>query len=60
MKARTQLALLIGVAACAAPEPSGDMADTVYTNGHIYTVKEAQPWAEAVAIKDGKFLAVAS
>jgi hypothetical protein len=35
-------------------------ADTVYTNGKIYTVNEAQPWAEAVAIKDGKFLVVGS
>jgi len=35
-------------------------ADVVYTNGKIYTVNEAQPWAEAVAIKDGKFLKVGS
>ena len=35
-------------------------ADTVYTNGKIYTVNEKQPWAEAVAIKDGKFIAVGS
>ena len=35
-------------------------ADTVYSNGRIYTVNEAQPWAEAVAIKDGKFLVVGS
>jgi len=35
-------------------------ADTVYRNGKIYTVNEAQPWAEAVAIKDGKFLVVGS
>jgi len=35
-------------------------ADTVYTNGKIYTVNEKQPWAEAVAIKDGKFLIVGS
>jgi predicted amidohydrolase YtcJ len=37
-----------------------DAADTVYTNGRIYTVNEAQPWVEAVAIKDGKFLIVGS
>ena len=36
------------------------VADTVYTNGRIYTVDEARPWAEAVAIKDGKFLVVGS
>ena len=35
-------------------------ADTVYINGKIYTVNEAQPWAEAVAITDGKFTAVGS
>jgi len=39
---------------------SGNSADVVYTNGRIYTVNEAQPWAEAVAIKDGKFLVVGS
>ena len=35
-----------------------DAADTVYTNGKIYTVNEDQPWAEAVAIKDGRFIYV--
>jgi predicted amidohydrolase YtcJ len=47
-----------------AKEPESEtpsiVADTVYTNGRIYTVNEAQPWAEAVAIKDGKFVAVGS
>jgi predicted amidohydrolase YtcJ len=37
-----------------------DLADSVYINGQIYTVDETQPWAEAVAIKDGKFIAVGS
>jgi predicted amidohydrolase YtcJ len=35
-------------------------ADVIYTNGKIYTVNENHPWAEAVAIKDGKFLKVGS
>ena len=35
-------------------------ADTAYTNGKIYTVNPDQPWVEAVAIEDGKFLAVGS
>ena len=39
---------------------SGNSADVVYNNGRIYTVNEAQPWAEAVAIKDGTFLVVGS
>ena len=34
--------------------------DTIYTNGRIYTVDESNAWAEAVAIKDGKFVAVGS
>jgi len=36
------------------------LADVVYTNGKIYTVNEVQPWVEAVAIKNGKFVAVGS
>ena len=43
-----------------AQQPAGEIADTVYTNARIYTVNEAQPWAEAVAIKDGRFLVVGS
>ena len=35
-----------------------EIADAVYRNGRIYTVNEAQLWAEAVAIKDGKLLVV--
>jgi predicted amidohydrolase YtcJ len=37
-----------------------DIADTVYTNGRIYTVDESRPWADAVAIKDGKIIVVGS
>jgi predicted amidohydrolase YtcJ len=36
----------------------GDAADLVLTHGRIYTVNQAQPWAEAVAIKDGRFVYV--
>ena len=46
---------LSGIGACAQ-----EIADTIYINGKIYTVNEVQPWAEAVAIKDGKFLVVGS
>ncbi|MBR0988037.1 amidohydrolase [Bradyrhizobium liaoningense] len=35
-------------------------ADTVFLNGRIYTVDADHPWAEAVAIKDGKFTFVGS
>ncbi|MDJ0786594.1 MAG: amidohydrolase [Myxococcota bacterium] len=32
--------------------------ETIYTNAKVYTVDEALPWAEAVAIDEGKFVAV--
>jgi predicted amidohydrolase YtcJ len=37
-----------------------DEADIVFTNGKIYTVDPKYPIAEAVAVKDGKFLDVGS
>lgn len=50
--------LCCGLFSCTyAPKES---ADTIYTNGKIYTVNETQPWAEAVAIKDGKLIKVGS
>ncbi len=33
-------------------------ADTVLSNGSIYTVDPEHPWAEAVAIKDSRFVYV--
>jgi hypothetical protein len=41
-------------------QSSPDVADVVVIHGKVYTVNPAQPWAEAVAIKDGKFIAVGS
>ena len=50
--------------AAAATEPAAEAtraaADVVYRNGRIYTVNDAQPWAEAVAIKAGRFVEVGS
>ncbi len=36
------------------------MADMVLMNGKIYTVEAAMPWAEALAVRDGKLMAVGS
>ncbi|EUA92021.1 hypothetical protein I551_1500 [Mycobacterium ulcerans str. Harvey] len=36
---------------------TGD-ADAIYTNGDIVTVDDEQPIAEAVAVKDGRIVAV--
>ena len=35
-------------------------ADYILVNGKFYTSNEAQPWADAAAVKDGKFAAVGS
>jgi hypothetical protein len=48
------------VTGCSTEPTADETADAVYTNGRIYTVNEAQPWAEAVAIKDGQFMVVGS
>jgi predicted amidohydrolase YtcJ len=33
-------------------------ADEIFINGRFYTVDPKNPWADAVAVKDGKFIAV--
>ncbi len=48
------LALLTG---CKATSPAV-AADAIYVGGDIVTVNDAQPTAEALAVKDGKILAV--
>ncbi|MGH9752250.1 MAG: amidohydrolase [Blastocatellia bacterium] len=43
----------------ARPDDSTELvADSIYVNGVVITVNDAQPSAEAVAVKDGKILAV--
>lgn len=55
------LALLISLTIVACQQDTGErsnpvtMADTVITNGRIYTVDTGQPWVEAVAIGAGKY-----
>lgn len=50
------IALLVSACSAApAPEPA---ADLLLTNARVYTVEPAQPWAQAVAIRDGRIVAV--
>jgi predicted amidohydrolase YtcJ len=39
-------------------ESQANAADTIVTHAKVYTVNHAQPWAEAVAIKNGMIVAV--
>jgi predicted amidohydrolase YtcJ len=45
-------------ASIAATVPAGQAADAIYVGGDIITVNDAQPTAEAVAVKDGRIVAV--
>jgi predicted amidohydrolase YtcJ len=39
--------------------PTGPVsADVIVQHAHVYTVDKTRPWAEAIAIRDGKILAV--
>jgi predicted amidohydrolase YtcJ len=62
MKWRTKLAVvLILVGAMwlvSARTARGQNADTIYMGGDIVTVDDKKPTAEAVAVKDGKIIAV--
>ncbi|NLZ12233.1 MAG: amidohydrolase family protein, partial [Alcaligenaceae bacterium] len=51
--AALSLALLAGQPAIAA-----ELADTIWTGGPIVTINDARPAVEAVAVRDGKILAV--
>lgn len=46
-------------AACQSPS-AREFADLILLNGVVYTVDPAQPWAQAVGVKDGRILAVGS
>jgi len=50
--------LMASTLATASAASAQDQADLILFNGHVYTVDEASPWAEAVAIKDEWVLAV--
>ncbi|MGB4864994.1 MAG: amidohydrolase [Hyphomicrobium sp.] len=41
-----------------APAVSGEAADAIYVGGDIVTINDQQPTAEALAVKDGKIIAV--
>lgn len=51
--------LLLLCAACGKTPPESPAlppADTILTNGRIYTVAGPQPWVEAVAIREGNYI----
>lgn len=58
-KAITSAALVATLCLSGTAQAKGKVvADLILTNARVYTVEDEQPWAEAVAIKDGKIVAV--
>src|SRR5260370_35498809 len=49
------VALSLTVALASGPAPT---ADTIIAHGKVYTGNSEQPWADAIAIHDGKIIAV--
>ena len=63
MKKRAFICVLIlaGVlSASACNKHKGPAADTVLINARIYTVNSKEPWAQAMAVREGKIIAVGS
>ena len=56
MKRAISVLLVVLLTACS--KPPVPEADLVLTNGKIFTVYKDQPWVSAVAIKDGRLIAV--
>lgn len=59
------LASAVGCAAiasvgAAATDDAATVADTIYHNARFYTVDDTRPWAEAVAIRNGRYVYVGS
>jgi predicted amidohydrolase YtcJ/heat shock protein HslJ len=48
----------MGLMSASHSAPSANLADTIYFGGDIVTINDSQPTAEAVAVRDGKLLAV--
>jgi len=57
---RILFALSLSLLAQGAVHAAAETADTVYVNGAIYTADASNPWSEAVAIRDGRFIHVGS
>ncbi|NIB40547.1 amidohydrolase [Pseudomaricurvus alkylphenolicus] len=53
--ASSLLAACAMLAGCNSTSISHPAADTVITNGRIYTIDALQPWVEAVAISNGRY-----
>lgn len=61
----TSLPAILAIAACGGPSsepaaPAAAVAQAIYINGPVITMNDAQPAAEAIAVADGRIIAVGS
>ena len=54
------LAIVVFLSAASCTSQPKEVADAIYLNAKVYTVDESNEWAEALAVKDGKFLLAGS
>lgn len=54
----TQILLALGASLIMSAASAQEVADTIYTGGPVLTINDDQPAAEAVAVKDGRIIAV--
>lgn len=52
------LGLILGLSLALPANQAAGRADLLLLNGRVFTSDEANPWAEAVAVRDGRILAV--
>ena len=52
----TALGIILSLSACS--DKSNNYADQVFINGHLYTVDDENPWAEALAIRGDEIIFV--
>lgn len=57
MRLLAAVSTVLLMAGCS-PREATDAPDVLFTNGRIYTVNEAQPWVEALAVRDGRIVAL--
>lgn len=53
-------AFVLGHTLFSLAQASSEKADVIVTHARVYTVNAKQPWAEAVAVREGKIIAVGS
>ena len=58
MRTKLIVATLVAYASLVAAQQAGGPADLILVNGRVYTVDAARPWAEAVAIRGSRIVAI--